>query len=222
MKHLGKGALRDSPFLYPPPPGRVTPQSEEISCISPFLKEDISGFLLTFASPRNTFIVPKIPNSVRFFKDRSKPSTLDLVLNSFLSIREGMTLYLLHSSKNDLMKAQIDVTFENLISARPVPEQNKDKHLRLVEVLQKNEKAMQIFMNAMRIKTTLLSKQGEGDTAFSLRMHLHDQGMSITDYSLTADPMDPNEFIKESKQFLEECRDLYSGSVGLYNEYYPE
>ncbi len=175
------------------------------------LKNLRKAILHTFGSKQNNSSISDLNNDFE-----------NLIMNSFLQVREGMTLYLLHAFNNNLTKDEIDPTFENLISASPLSAKNQNRHLELLEVLIKNDRVADFFLEAMRIKTMLLSKIGHADEALEVRMNLLKNDLSISERSVTTDPMNPDEFIKEANIFLDECRKKYSGSLKLYNEYYQE
>lgn len=142
------------------------------------------------------------------------------MFNSFIQIREGMTLYLLYKFNNSLSKDELDITFQNLIAAVPISAKNRSRHAELIEVLKKNDRITNFFLEAIRIKTTMMSKIGYMDEGSRIRMNLLDEGLSIADKSTSTNPMNPDEFIKKAETFLEECRNKYRGSIKLYNEYY--
>ena len=176
-----------------------------------FLKNIRKAILYTFGS-----------NTPKLFGSNLTDNVENLMMHSFLQIREGMTLFLLYAFDNNLTKDEINNSFKNLISASIISDKDQYRHLEIIKVIRNNDRIVDFFVEAMRIKTMLLSKLGHVDEAIKIRMNLSEIGLSISEKSVNSEPMNPDEFFSESEIFLDECRKKYSDSLNQYKAYYQE
>lgn len=128
-------------------------------------------------------------------------------MNALINIREGIALYL--KKEHGFKDEAIGDVFRNLIAEEEIPKRSKDESGKIIEAIKNNRDALDMFLLGMRVKTMMMSKVGMLTEGVSLRAHLLELGMNITDSS-SGEILSSEEFAEQTSNFYKEYKMKYA------------